>query len=174
VVLMADHGGMAGPVQHFAEIPLTDVFPNLTAETSAQLIRTGERLDTARPAVDSGGWDWYPQNVPPATKYPSGVTLLLISTEVTLFNDRVDSLELALYIGWSVPPLLVVSAGIEVACWCPTYHNMHPVRCTEWVVGTSQALVGAFDAAISDIISSLDGSPDPSTWRAQAGLPPRT
>ncbi|MEU5789562.1 hypothetical protein ABZ754_17750 [Micromonospora purpureochromogenes] len=163
---------MAGPVPSLASVPLIEVLPERYRTAVRDLCRTADDLDSHRPPTDRGGWHWYPANAVPPSRHDRGISHLLLDTAVTVHDAGVDWLELTLDIAWSPASNLVVSAAVEVACWCAQDHNMHPVREAQWEVATAGELVEAFAAAAATVRGWLSTGPhDPYTWRRQAGLP---
>lgn len=54
----------------------------------------------------------------------------------TTQNGAGTRLELSLDIWRSVPPLMKVTAAVEVGSWCAVDHNMHAVQQFEWLIGS--------------------------------------
>lgn len=132
----------------------------------------GTRLESHHLAAGRTAWHWYPQRTGSPRLLAAGVHLLLVDVAVTLFNTGQDWLELTLDVAWQRQAQLTVSAAVEVACWCPQDHNMHPVRASRWHVADGHELVEGFGAGTALLASVLDSGPfDPGAWRVRAGLP---
>lgn len=154
-------------------MPLSDVLPRDHAAAAGQLLRLAHELEVHPSATDRIQWHWYPEhNTKPAMPTGRGYELVFDAT-VTLFRQGFDWLELTLDVAWR--PELTVNAAVEIACWCPTDHNMHQVRESHWPVAGTEELVEAFAAGVAMLAGVLDSGPfDPRPWRLEAGLPDAT
>lgn len=163
---------MAGPAPSLAQVPLGEVLPRDYAGAEDELRKLANELDRHASAVGRLAWHWYPERREPPQSSGSGLYLLLVDTTITLCETRDDWLELTLDIAWRPSPKLTVNAAVEVACWCPHYHNMHQVRAGRWQAADSHELVEAFAAGSAMLVDVLARGPfDPRSWRVQAGLP---
>jgi hypothetical protein len=125
------HEFMAGPVPSMADVPLSEVLQPEYSDTEGALRRSGIDLDSHRPAGDSGGWHWFPRSTVEPQSSTDRIHYVLLDGSIMVYDNGVDWLELTLCVAWGTSlPDLIVSAAVEVACWCPQNHNMHPfVRC---------------------------------------------
>lgn len=166
---------MIESADRLADVPLTRLLPGLGERSRAQLCRKADRLDLARPRGDvlADRWLWNPDSAE-VSEHGNKLEILVFGTSVTvmLAVTGVDWLELSLDVCRTAePPVAVVSAAVEVACFCPVNHNVHPVRERRWLFGAAEALFPAFDTAVDAVIEWLDGPREPPAWRAAAGLP---
>jgi hypothetical protein len=161
---------VSGPTNSINQVPLSDVLPRDHAAAAGQLSRLAHKLEAHPMAAERIQWHWYPEhNTKPAMPTGRGYHLL-VDTTITLFNQGHDWLELTLDVAWR--PELTVNAAVEVACWCPTDHNMHQVRESRWPATGTEELAEAFAAGITMLTGVLDSGPfDPRPWRLDAGLP---
>jgi hypothetical protein len=163
---------MAGPVPSIDHVPLHDVLPSGLRAAEQELRRSARKLDRHPSAVDRIEWHWYPEHTEAPSTLDKRIYLLLADTTITLLNTGDDWLELTLDIAWRTPSQLIVSAGVEVGCWCPQDHNMHQVRATALPVASDRELIEAFAAGTAMLTDVLDSGPfEPRPWRIQAGLP---
>jgi hypothetical protein len=170
--VVMDHRSMGGPALSLAHVPLSEVLPHEYLGAEGELRGLAAALDSHPSAAGRSAWHWYPERREPPQSLGGGGFLLLVATAITVYNTGDDWLELTLDIGWLAPPLLTVSAAVEVACWCPQDHNMHPVRTARWHAADSLQLVQAFATGTAMLTEVLDTGPfDPHPWRVQADLP---
>jgi len=163
---------MAGPALSLAHVPLGEVLPHECLGAEGELRRLATGLDSHPSAAGRSAWHWYPERREPPLSLGGGGFLLLLDLAITLYSTGEDWLELALDVGWLAPAMLTVSAAVEVACWCPQDHNMHPARTARWHAADSLQLVQAFATGTAMLMEVLDTGPfDPDSWRVQAGLP---
>ena len=154
----------------FAEVDLRVLFPDAADADLDRVRRTAAEVDRAQPAASGTGWGHCPENARPSA-FPDHHTLPLLYTSVALTTTRDDWMELGLLIGHQDARSLIVTASIEVCCACPQDHNMHEVRENRWLVGTSEALADAFEAAARTVVGWVGIPADPAYWRTRAGLP---
>lgn len=140
-------GGYGLPVlrvPNLGEVDLSAVLGlELTAAARRRIVELGQRIDQLRLA---------PQE-------PS--------------CEPLDWLELALEVWHASDSPLLVTAAAEVACFCPTNHNMHTAGESEWPVRTENELLNALDAAVECVAAWARRGASPDEWRCHAGLPGR-
>lgn len=162
---------MVGSVSSLAQVPLGDVLPRGYLGAEVELRTLASELDRHPAAAGRSAWHWYPDHAEPPQSPQTG-RILLVDVAITFYSTGDDWLELALDVAWAEPPRLAVSASVEVACWCPRNHNMHPVRTGQWHAANSRELVAAFAAGTAMLVDVLATGPfDPRPWRVQADLP---
>lgn len=135
---------------------------------SASLL-AGELLNELH--SDGSSWTWYEEDKTPDTgRQPLH---LILGAVVVGHQGGGDWTEFALDVWRGVEPLRVVTAAVEVACWCPEDHNMHAALEHEWTADNAEALVRAVEEALAALANWWRQSTDADDWRRRAGLPPR-
>jgi hypothetical protein len=135
-----------------------------------RLMAAADALDAVRPPTGRKRWESYAHEGPPESL--SGGSAILFQTEVTLFNEGSDWLELSLDVAFYAVPSLIVTASVEVACWCEPDHNIHFAEQHQWLVGSAGPLADAFEAGTAALHGWIvDGPREPEPRRVRAGLP---
>jgi len=91
-------------------------------------------------------------------------------------TDSPDWLEIAASIkadshAGAASPSWLVQLSLEVACWCPTDHNLHAVQVDQRLAGTPHVALDQFAELLALRDHWLNMSCDPSWWRTRHGLP---
>lgn len=164
---------MAGPAEGIDDVPLGEALPGHDTTTLEALRLRLRELESHQRAAGRCEWWWFPSAPAPG---PAGTALSysLLTLTIALARDHADWLELSLDLGRSEPEGLLLTASVEVACWCPRDHNMHAVRHLSFPATTSRLLIDgvlAGAALLEDVLTS--GPWDADSWRAIARLPPR-
>ena len=162
---------MRAVADRLGDVALSDLLPGIALDDQTRLGEIGDWLDNTRLASDRAEWRWYPEKVVPVPHSPGEPKPLILGTALTVYSGGGDWLELALDVWQSVPPRMLVTAGVEVGCWCTTDHNMHVVAAAEWPIETMEALPAAFQAAAEAIVAWLAGPHEPAAWRERLNLP---
>jgi hypothetical protein len=66
---------------------------------------------------------------------------------------------------------LLITATVEVACFCPVDHGMHPAAGAEWRAQSGAQLLDAFEAAFEKLTAWSQDATSPDVWRRRANLP---
>ena len=143
---------------------------SLSAEARQRMVEIGSRIDLLRLPADEGGW--VIGRYPPAPAGSQPLPLAL-GTALGRHYERSDWLELALDVWFAGRDGLLVTAAVEVACFCPVDHGMHQVAVAEWKTRSEAELLDAFDAALTKLATWSEDTASPGTWRHRAQLPPR-
>jgi hypothetical protein len=164
---------MVGPVASVEDVPLAEVLRQDYVAAEGAIRRLGIELDSHRPPGDDGGWHWYPRSAQEPRPSTEGIHHLLFDAAIKVYDTGSDSLELTLCVAWGMSlPNLIVTAAVEVACWCSHHHGIHQVRGNLWDVRDSAELIDAFAAGavlLTDVLAT--GPFEPGSWRIDAGLP---
>lgn len=151
-------------------VPLHAVLPEIYAAALPEVVRLVGGLEGDR----AFGWHWYPEAAANWLPSGDGILRLLVDGAAVVSGSDVDWLALNLVLASAVAPGLIVNAYVEVACWCPEDHNMHPVREIYHRVDDAAGLLAAVresTAMLADVLH--DGPFEPAPWRVAAGLPDR-
>jgi hypothetical protein len=151
--------------ERIADVPLTDLLSFLSGTDAARMADAATLLDELPEPITRSPWSWLlPEEDAPQRP--------VLETILTLQSTGTDWLEIWLDIEpSSVPDMLAIYTAIEVACWCPTDHNMHAVHEQHWLAASGPALATAFETAIAAVRSWAADSQDPNHYRQRAGLP---
>src|SRR5882762_2222716 len=139
-----------------SHVNLAHLFPGISHDAITGLRQAADLLDAARPPNNTPQWEWFPENslsTPPPELSPWVTTI--VTTSVSLFDTKLDWLELSLSIEREQPPKLNISASIEVACHCETNHNMHVAHDKNWTAESTEAMVAAFESAAKTLTTWL-------------------
>lgn len=151
--------------ERITDVPLTDLLPLLSHADTARMADAAALLDDLPESLTRSPWSWLLLDED-APQRP------ILETILTLHSTGTDWLEIWLDIEpASVPDMLAVYTAIEVACWCPTDHNMHAVHEQHWLAASGPAIATAFETAITAVRSWATNSQDPNHYRRRAGLP---
>ncbi len=143
---------------------------SVTAETRLRLAEIGNRIDLLRLPGDERGWV--------IGQRPSALTdgqplPLALGTALVRHHAPSDWLELALDVWYAGHEGLLVTAAVEVACFCPADHGMHPAAAAEWPARSEGQLLDAFEAALAKLTAWSEDTASPDIWRHRAQLPQR-
>jgi hypothetical protein len=143
---------------------------SLTAETRQRLNDIGHRIDLLRLPADEPGWVYSkgPQAVAGGQPLP-----LALATALGRHYESGDWLEFVLDVRYARHGALLVTAAVEVACFCPIDHNAHVVAKAEWTARSGAQLLNAFETALGQLVAWSDDAISSDTWRARAHLAPR-
>jgi hypothetical protein len=143
---------------------------SLTAETTQRLNDIGHRIDLLRLPADEPGWVYSkgPQAVAGGQPLP-----LALATSLGRHYESGDWLEFALDVRYAAHGALLVTAAVEVACFCPVDHNAHVAAKAEWTARSGAQLLNAFETALEQLVAWSADTISPDTWRARAHLAPR-
>ncbi|QJT01755.1 hypothetical protein G9272_16740 [Streptomyces asoensis] len=159
---------MRGP---FDGVPLDELFPRVDDLGRQRMRRAVAVVDAVRPTDQTPEWEWWPHHI----DFPGpgvGIPEILL-TELSLYDDRVDWLSMAIDVAWTPAGRLRVCAAVEVACWCVKNHNTHYAPSLGIPVRDGVSLEAAFEAAAQQLTKWLEEPWDPEHWRARANLPQR-
>ncbi|MEU2232244.1 hypothetical protein [Streptomyces vietnamensis] len=155
----------------FDDVPLTALFPLLTAADVDSLYQVAGIVDTARAGRATADWEWVLEHaVFPGTQLGTPVVLGL---DVIEHAGGGDQLEFLLQVVWIDPGHLAVEAAVNVACWCETNHATHDADALRLMVGEETSLLKAFRIGAEHLTGWLAEPHDADYWRAKAGLPSR-
>ncbi|MFD8012567.1 hypothetical protein [Streptomyces sp. NPDC058955] len=155
----------------FGGVPLTTLFPFLSAAGLESMRRAAGAIGAARVDRDGAEWEWALQHAAfPGTQPWTPVILGLGAIGQA---GRGDQVEFQLHVVWTGLGRLAVDAAVNVACWCDTDHATHDVDVLSLVVGEEKSLPDAFQAGAERLIAWLVDSRDADHWRARAGLAAR-
>ncbi|MBU2664977.1 hypothetical protein KOI35_15850 [Actinoplanes bogorensis] len=151
----------------FADLSLEVMLPGHESVLD-ELRRLVTELEAHPAATGRTRWNWFPNLMDRPAGGDDYVVYLVGS--ITLFSTGVDWLDVELHLAWD--PHRVVSASVNVACWCSENHNQHSVHQSYWAAETDAALVEAFTEATAVLTRFLDSTrTDPDDLRTAAGLP---
>ncbi|GLW75042.1 hypothetical protein Kpho02_73390 [Kitasatospora phosalacinea] len=155
----------------FDDVPLSALFPQLSAADVGSLRRAVQRVGAAQPVLVAGGWDWFPEHaVVTGPRSRTSVILLLCVVQPSGVGDW---WEFQLQVGWAEQGRHEVSASVNVGCCCETDHGTHDVDVLRFVVGDEVSLPRAFEACAERTGRWLADPRDADHWRARGGLPTR-
>ncbi|MEE1750989.1 hypothetical protein [Streptomyces sp. SP18CS02] len=155
----------------FDDVPLTTLFPGLSATDVASVRQTARAIDAARADGNQSVWEWALWHV--AFPGPQPGTPIVLGLDLIEHADGVDQLEFLLQVVWTDQGQLAVDVAVNVACWCETEHATHDVDALRLVVGEKTPLPQAVEAGAERLTGWLADPRDADYWRARAALPPR-
>jgi hypothetical protein len=143
---------------------------SLTAETRQCLNDIGHRIDLLRLPADEPGWVYSkgPQAVTGGQPLP-----LALATALGRHDESGDWLEFVLDVRYAAHGTLLVTAAVEVACFCPVDHNAHVAAKAEWTARSGAQLLDAFENALRQLVAWSEDAISSDTWRGRAHLAPR-
>ncbi|MBO7939270.1 hypothetical protein JTP77_025620 [Streptomyces sp. S9] len=155
----------------FDDVPLTTLFPHLSAADLESLGRAARAVDTARAAGEMVEWEWELNHA----VFPDGQsgTPVVLGIDVVAHDDGSDQLEFLLQVVWADRSRLAVDAAVNVACWCETDHGTHDVDALSLVVDEEISLPEAFATAVERVTGWLADPRNADYWRDRAALQPR-
>jgi hypothetical protein len=170
---------MRGPVIGFMvmargsldAVPLSTLFPRLSAADVESLRCSALVVDAARVREAEPTWLWEPSHSVFPGAGPGAAVLLL--AEITEQAERGDQLEFLLGVAWTDQAELSVSAAVNVACWCDTDHATHDVDALRLIINGETSLGQAFRAGADRLVGWLADPRDADYWRLRAGLSAR-
>lgn len=155
----------------FDDVPVTALFPFLTAADVKSLRQAAGMVDAVRAGRTPADWEWALQHAAfPGTQQS---TPIIFGLDVIQHAEGGDQLEFLLQVVWVDPGRLAVDAAVNVACWCETDHATHDVDTLRLVVDEETPLPKAFLAGAVRLTGWLTDPHDADHWRATAGLPSR-
>jgi hypothetical protein len=160
-----------GSVPSLRDVDLPAVLGiSLTAGTKQRLSDIGHRIDLLRLPADEPGWvcSKGPQAVAGGQPLP-----LALATAVSRHCEPGDWLELVLDVRYAGNGALLVTAAVEVACFCPADHNAHAAAKAEWTARSEARLLDTFETALEQLAAWSEDAVSSDTWRARAHLAPR-
>jgi hypothetical protein len=141
---------------------------SLTAEATQRLIDIGDRIDLLRLPGDELGWIIASNRGADAGGQPLPLAL---GTALSRHYEPGDWVELALDIWHSGGNALLVTAAVEVACFCPVDHNVHSAEDAEWTARSEGELLASLEVALGRLAAWSEDTAGPGTWRSRAHLP---
>jgi hypothetical protein len=136
------------------------------------MIQSAEMLEQARLPGDPADWYWFEKHSIPVPRTAEHRSYGIVGIDLSVPVPADDLLEFSADVWQHVPPLMTVTAAVNVDCWCATNHRSpHTAEHMEWPASSHEALADAFDKAVRTVVGWLHDSRDPSVWRARAGLP---
>jgi hypothetical protein len=155
-------------VATLAEVPVDELLVwRLNDAERHRLAELGRRLDALRSASDPNGGTFDDSQGPHATSQkPFG-------TALGWYDNHSDWLELAVDVWPDSETGPVVTATVEVACFCPNDHNVHEVVHLDRAVAGPVDLIYAMRWAVDHLTVWAADSRDPSEWRRRFNLPDR-
>ena len=165
---MDDHRLLAMSRGVFDDVPLTTLFPCLSADTLKQAVRA---VDAARVGEDRVEWEWALGHV--VFLGPQRWRPIILGLDVIEHAGGGDQMEFQLQVVWTDLGRLAVDTAVNVACWCDTDHATHDVDALRLVVGEASSLPQAVEAGVERLTKWLTDPRDADYWRSRAALPPR-
>ncbi|KOV13288.1 hypothetical protein ADK90_38335 [Streptomyces sp. XY413] len=155
----------------FNDVPLSTLFPQLSATGIESLQRSAHSVAAAQSEVAAKGWDWFPEHaVYTGPQCRTHVILLLCDIRP---SGPGDWLEFQLQVGWTDQGQHEVTASVNVGCWCESDHSTHDVDILKFAVGDKISLPHAFEACAERMTGWLADPRDADFWRAREDLPAR-
>ncbi|WP_327434509.1 hypothetical protein [Streptomyces sp. NBC_01236] len=152
-------------------VPLSALFPQLSASEVEVLRRAARAIDEARVGEPEPAWLWASHHAAFPGPGP-GIAVILLADIVGPAGPG-DQLEFLLDVSWTDQGELSVSAAVNVACWCDVDHATHDADALHVVIGGETSLSQAFQAGADRLVDWLADPRDPDYWRNRAGLPAR-
>ncbi|MFB7949548.1 hypothetical protein ACFC6L_32095 [Kitasatospora phosalacinea] len=153
------------------DIPLSALFPRLSAGDVESLQRAARNVGGTGPEAAADGWDWWPEHAVFAGP-PSRARVILILCVVQP-SEASDWLEFQLQVGWTGLGQHEVTASVNVGCWCETDHGTHDVDVLKVVVGDETSLPRVFAACAERMTVWMTDPRDADYWRTREDLPVR-
>ncbi|BAJ33092.1 MULTISPECIES: hypothetical protein [Kitasatospora] len=139
-----------------ADVPLAELFPELTPDERRRITAAADAVDALRPATDVRRiWQWF----------PAGRSFL---TEVFLDPNR--DVELQIEVGPVADGRLACHTQVQVGCACERDHGGHVADPVSTVVGDGRSLADAFEQGVARLRAAAAASADPGHWRCRAGV----
>lgn len=154
-----------------ADIPLTTLFPYLSAIEGESLKQAARAVDAVRADGAAGGWEWMTGLA--VSPGPQPWTSLVFGADVVAQTGEGDGLEYLLYVVWTGSGKLAIDAAVNVACWCDTDHATHDAESLRMVIDDETSLHHAFEVGAERLVRWLADPRAAGYWRARASLPPR-
>jgi hypothetical protein len=152
-----------------AQVPVDEVLGwRFDDADRLRLVDIGHLLDELRRAGDTQRWVYQDQ---PRPVNAHATPRQAFGTALGRFYDQDDWLELALDVWSDINSAALVTATVEVACFCAIDHNVHNVAEAEWPATTPAGLVIAANEAVRMLTNWAANDLDPSEWRQQSRLP---
>lgn len=155
----------------FDEVPLSTLFPRLSAADVGSLRRAARSVGAARSEAAAATWEWKPDHAVFAGPQSRACVILLLCVVQPVSGS--DSPEFQLQVGWTDQGQHEVSASVNVGCWCETDHGTHDADVLALAVGDEISLPQAFEACAERMTAWLADPRDADFWRAREGLPAR-
>ncbi|WP_256925372.1 hypothetical protein [Streptomyces sp. Amel2xC10] len=155
----------------FDDVPLTVLFPHLSAADLECLGRAARAVDAARATGETVQWEWELNHA----VFPDGQpgTPVVLGVDVVAHAEGGDQLEFLLQVVWADRGRPAVDAAVNVACWCETDHGTHDVDALSLVVDEETPLPEAFATAAERVTGWLADPRHADYWRDRAALPSR-
>ncbi|SEM41776.1 hypothetical protein [Streptacidiphilus jiangxiensis] len=155
----------------FDDVPLSTLFPELSAADCGSLRRAALSVGLARPGAVAPKWEWKAEHA--VFTGPQSRTHVILLLCVVQPARGSDWLEFQLQVGWTAQGQHDVTASVNVGCWCETDHGTHDVEVLNSVVGDEISLPEAFEACADRMAGWLADPRDADFWRAREDLPTR-
>jgi hypothetical protein len=152
----------------------------VSADAIAEVLQLCHQVDELRIPADKPGWAIGPPPPPVLTDHPISRHLLpkvpasvALATVLERTRDPDDLLEYALEVWHDGDGALLVTAAVEVGCFCAARHQTHPAAESSWSASTEAELLEALDHAVSELTGWAGEGADADEWRRRAELPAR-
>lgn len=149
----------------FDDVPVSALFPQLSAAAAESLQRAARTIDAARPQVAGTKWEWKLEHS--VFSGPQSRTHVILLLDVVHPADGSDWLEFQLQVGWADKGQHEVTASVNVGCWCETEHGTHDVDVLRLAIGDEVSLPQAFEAGaermtrwLADLTTQTSGVPE--------------
>jgi hypothetical protein len=158
-------------VATLTEVPFDEVFGWRFDDADRwRLVDIGRRLDELRRTGDAQRWVYEDG---PLQVHVREARRQALGTVLGRCYSQSDWLELALDVWYDVRCAVLVTATVEVACYCPTDHNVHNAAEEEWTATSPAGLIWAATEAVSVLTVWATDESGPSEWRRRSGVPDR-
>ena len=176
------YGSTMERVSDLAEVDLPAVLAlDLTEAAVTELVDVGHHVDQLRAAGDEPGWAVGTPPLPVITghpiprhmmpKIPESVALGTVLDQP--LDHPKDLLEYALDVWHDGEGALLVTAAVEVGCFCPQPHESHAAAESAWTATGESDLLTALDQAVAELAGWVKEAAGPDEWRRRADLPAR-
>jgi hypothetical protein len=168
-------------VSDLAQVDLAAVLAlELTSDGVAELAEIGHQVDSLRAPGDQPRWAVGSPPPPVLTDHPIPRALLpkppasvALATVLARPHDQDDLLEYALEVWHDGEGALLITAAVEVGCFCEAGHQTHSAAESAWSAQSEQELLQALDQAAAELAGWAGEGVDPDEWRRRADLPAR-
>ncbi|MFD7640782.1 hypothetical protein ACFV4P_09010 [Kitasatospora sp. NPDC059795] len=154
------------------DVPLSTLFPALPAADVDALRHAAGAIDTSGPEAAAAKWEWCLEHS--VFTGPECATHVILLFDVVHESEGYDWFEFLLDVGWTADGRHLVTAVVNVGCWCETDHGTHNVDVLQLAVGDGLSLPQAFAACAGHLSERLTDPRDADHWRAFEGLPARS
>ncbi|MDH6113092.1 hypothetical protein P3T36_005571 [Kitasatospora sp. MAP12-15] len=155
----------------FDHVPVSTLFPQLSAAAVESLERAARIVDAAQPQGAATVWEWKLEHA--VFTGPQSRTWVILLLDVVQPTSGSDWLEFQFQVGWTDQGQHEVTASVNVGCWCESDHGTHDVDVLTFAVGDDVSLSRAFEAGAERVAGWLAEPQNADFWRAREDLPAR-